>query len=294
MSGGTEVDNPADAPRVFDVDGTRVMLDADVARAFGTETKRINEAVTRNPEKFQDAHTFKLTRAQAAALRSQAATSQTKGRGGSRYAPRVFTLHGIARLATILNTPEALRATDLIINTFLQVQEQIARGRKTVAIANPDEFAASRDDRQERTKLRRRMHRALNGLLDSLDALEKKVDAKTKAKALGGTAFDAVVERLRTQGLKNVKLEADTALVLAQAQKVRAEARKAEAEAEGVDLDNLDRKIALVRQVIEVSRDLEPVAFVEALEVFDDAEPLKLEAPTPPKSSRAPRKLTED
>lgn len=59
---------------IFEIRGNRVMLDARVAEAFGTETKRINEAVARNPDKFDEAHTFQLSPAEYDALRSQTAT----------------------------------------------------------------------------------------------------------------------------------------------------------------------------------------------------------------------------
>ncbi len=278
---------PSDAPDVgvagaiFQIDGHRVMLDADVARAFGTETRRVNEAVSRNPEKFSHAHAFRLSKQQAASLRSQLATTKPSGRGGSQYAPRVFTVQGVARLATILNTPEALRATDLIIETFIDVHRQLADGRKRLAIPNADAFEATPEDRQATGKLRKRMMKALGGLLDSLVDVAGTPDPNEAAKTIGGNAFANVVERLRTQGLENNKLEADTALVLAQAEEVLAKARKADAEAKSVDLDNLDRKIGMVRKLIDLARDLEPAAFIDTLETFK-AEPLaRISGPKP-------------
>ena len=65
-------------PEIFEIRAQRVMLDARVAEAFGTETKRVNEAVARNPDKFGPAHTFQLTPAEHEALRSQTAP-QTPG-----------------------------------------------------------------------------------------------------------------------------------------------------------------------------------------------------------------------
>ena len=125
------------APDVYEIRGERVVLDAHVAQAFGTETKRVNEAVARNADKFTEAHTFQLSPAEHEALRSQAATSNT-GRGGVRYQPHVFTMKGVARLATVLNTSEALRATDLIIDTFLVVYTRSpAAGRASPSRAGP-------------------------------------------------------------------------------------------------------------------------------------------------------------
>ena len=68
-------DHDITADDVLIVHGARVMLDITVAAAFGTETKRINEAVTRNSEKFPDDHCFHLTKDEIKNLKSQFATS---------------------------------------------------------------------------------------------------------------------------------------------------------------------------------------------------------------------------
>jgi hypothetical protein len=70
-------------------------------------------------------HRFVLTAEEFAGLRSQIATSSQKW-GGRRHPPRVFTERGTARVPSFLNTPEAHRVTDPIIDTFLTVQKQVA------------------------------------------------------------------------------------------------------------------------------------------------------------------------
>ncbi|MBS0242036.1 MAG: ORF6N domain-containing protein [Proteobacteria bacterium] len=265
-----------DGADVILVRGERVMLDARVAEAFGTETKRVNEAVSRNEAKFGPEHCFQLTEAEFTALRSQIATSST-GRGGTRYLPRVFTVKGVARLATVLDTPKALKATDLIIDTFLQVYEQLKRGRRTVAVPEPGRFRASREHADEIGKLRSKLANSLSRLLDTIVDAEGQ-SARQVAHSLGSNALANIQERLRTKGLENTKLEADTSLVLAQAEKALAEARKARAEAEGIDIANLERRISAVRKVSETLRDLEPDDVVGLIDTFD-TEPLRLPAP---------------
>ena len=66
------------------------MLDEDLARLYGVETRRLTEQVKRNIERFPSDFMFQLTKDEAAALRSQSAISNP-GRGGRRYAPYVFT-----------------------------------------------------------------------------------------------------------------------------------------------------------------------------------------------------------
>lgn len=262
---------------VLVIRGERVMLDARVAEAFGTETKRVNEAVSRNPHKFDERHTFQLDEAETAALRSQTATANT-GRGGSRHMPHVFTVKGVARLATVIDTPAALRATDLIIDTFVMVSEQLRRGRRTVAVAQPERYRPTPESREQAQKLRAKLANALSRLLDTVVDVESQHSARQVTASVSAKTLQNVQERLRAKGLENAKLEADTTLVLAQAEKMLAEARKARAEAEGVDIANFERRIAAVKKVAELVREVEPPELVELIEGFD-AEPLRLSAP---------------
>lgn len=263
---------------VLVVRGERVMLDARVAAAFGTETKRVNEAVARNRDKFDERHVFQLTEAETAALRSQATTSNP-GRGGARYLPHVFTVKGVARLATVLDTPAALRATDLIIDAFLMVQEQLRKGRRTVSVSDPERYRPTAEQREQSAKLRSKLTSALNRLLDAVVDVESQHSARQVSASIGSKTLQNIQERLRAKGLENAKLEADTALVLAQAEKMLAEARKARAEAEGVDIANFEKRIAAVKKVAELIREVEPPEVIGLIEDFEAAEPLQLPGP---------------
>jgi len=72
--------------------GQKVMLDADLAELYGTETRRLNEQVKRNIKRFPKDFCFQLTQEEYSILRSQFATSRRHG--GRRYMPYVFTEHG--------------------------------------------------------------------------------------------------------------------------------------------------------------------------------------------------------
>ena len=259
------------APDVYEIRGERVMLDAHVAQAFGTETKRVNEAVARNADKFTEAHTFQLSPAEIEALRSQTATSNT-GRGGARYQPHVFTMKGVARLATVLNTSEALRATDLIIDTFLVVYDQVSGGRSRIAIPEPDQYRSSPESRRAIQKFKSRLANALTALLDTIVDVQSKRTARELGQSLGADAVQNIQDRLRTRGLQNTKLEADTTLVLAQAEQTLAATRKTHAEADSIDIQNLERRIDVVKKLIDMSKHLEPAEFVELMDNFE-AEP---------------------
>ena len=88
--------------------GQRVILDADLARFYGVTTKALNQAVKRNAERFPDDFAFPLSRQEVTNLKSQSVTSSL-GHGGRRKVPWVFTEHGVAMLASVLRSPQAVR-----------------------------------------------------------------------------------------------------------------------------------------------------------------------------------------
>ena len=163
--------------------------------------------------------------------------------------PRVFTIKSVARLATVLTTTAALRATDLIIDTFLMVHQQLADGRGMVAIAEPSRYRPTEEQREQASKLRVKFAAALSKLLDSIVDVEGERTGRQVAESAVSGSLRNVQERLRSKGLENAKLEADAELVLAQAEKMLAEARKANAEADGLDIANVERRILAVKKV---------------------------------------------
>ena len=97
-----------------------VIADADVANLYGVETKRVNEAVRNNPDKFPEDYMFVLSSEESAVLRSK--FSSTKLSSKSRALPKDFTEKGLYMLATILKSRSALNVTFAIIETFTQVR----------------------------------------------------------------------------------------------------------------------------------------------------------------------------
>ncbi len=117
------------------------MLDRDLAEFYGVPTKRLNEQVKRNPERFPPAFMFRLSDAEWQSLRSQIAASNDSGagggnlsrsqnatskRGGTRYLPFVFSEHGIIMLASVLNSPTAVAASVRITNAFVAMRKALA------------------------------------------------------------------------------------------------------------------------------------------------------------------------
>ena len=97
-----------------------VIIDADVAALYGVETKRVNEAVRNNPDKFPEDYMFVLTADELKNLRSK--NSSTKVSAKSRSLPKAFTEKGLYMLATILKSQRATAVTFAIIETFAKVR----------------------------------------------------------------------------------------------------------------------------------------------------------------------------
>jgi hypothetical protein len=112
---------PAIEKRIFVVRGRQVMLDEDLADLYGVETKRLIEQVKRNLERFPEDFMFRLDKSEAAALRSQIATSNA-GRGGRRYAPYVFTEQGVAMLSGVLRSKRAITVNIQIMRAFVELR----------------------------------------------------------------------------------------------------------------------------------------------------------------------------
>jgi hypothetical protein len=120
---------------IYEIRGFRVMLDSDLARLYQVETKRLNEAVRRNSERFPADFMFQLTADDLITLRSQIATSNgmvltsqivtsndTADRGGRRYLPYVFTEQGVAMLSGVLKSDRAVHVNIQIMRAFVKMR----------------------------------------------------------------------------------------------------------------------------------------------------------------------------
>jgi len=94
------------ATRIHWIRGEKVMLDSDLAKLYGVKTKELNLKVKRNEDRFPEDFMFQLHEGEWEALRFQNETS--KGRGGRRYPPYVFTEHGVLMLSSVLNSDRAI------------------------------------------------------------------------------------------------------------------------------------------------------------------------------------------
>ena len=109
---------------IYTIRGKQVMLDSDVAMLYNYKTKRINEIVKRNQERFPEDFCFQLTDTEVENLRSQFATSSLDrvNYGGRRYLPYVYTEQGIAMISGILRSEVAVKVSINIINAFVNMR----------------------------------------------------------------------------------------------------------------------------------------------------------------------------
>lgn len=161
--------------KIHTIKNHQVMLDRDLAELYGVETKRINEAVRNNQDKFMDDFYFELTNDEFEDLRSKFSTANFSK---TRANPKVFTEQGIYMLATILKSKVASQVTVYIIKTFADMRKLISQ--------NIPMF-----ERFERIEQRLTIH---DENFDKLfDALEDKTLKPKQGIFYDGEVFDAYV-----------------------------------------------------------------------------------------------------
>lgn len=116
--------------------GQKVIIDTDLAALYGVTTKRFNEQVRRNLERFPADFMFQLTEVEWESLRSQFATLKP-GRGQHRkYLPYAFTEHGAIMAATILNSPRATEVSVYVVRAFVALREMLTGNKELAAKLN--------------------------------------------------------------------------------------------------------------------------------------------------------------
>jgi len=123
----------------------KVLLDSDLAALYGVETRRLNEQVRRNPERFPADFIFEVTSDEFANLKSHFATSSW---GGRRKLPLAFTEHGAIMAATVLNSQRAAEVSVYVVRAFVQLREVLSSHRdlaqKLEELENKMEFMSVR------------------------------------------------------------------------------------------------------------------------------------------------------
>lgn len=117
---------------IYEIRGKQVMLASDVAKLYKIETRRINEVVKRNINRFPEDFCFQLTSEECLNLRSQIAISSYEINktihGGVRYLPYVFTEHGVIMLSGLLKSDIASHVNIIVVKAFVEMKRYISNG----------------------------------------------------------------------------------------------------------------------------------------------------------------------
>lgn len=114
---------------IYEIRGQRVMLDADLSKVYGVQTRILIRAVKRNIQRFPEGFVFSLSNQEVMSLRSQFGIAN-KGRGGRRTPPYAFTEHGAVMASTILNSPAAIDMSIHVIRAFLKARQFIEQHKE--------------------------------------------------------------------------------------------------------------------------------------------------------------------
>ena len=168
--------------RIFTIRNSQVMLDRDLAEIYGVETRRLNEQVRRNIERFPENFMFQLTKEEMENWKSQFAISN-KVKMGVRKPPLAFTEQGVSMLSSVLNSKVAIEVSIRIINAFIDMRKFISHN------ANIFDRLSNVEQKQIETDIKLLN---TNSKIDSvLNAIEDKSITPKQGIFYNGQIFDA-------------------------------------------------------------------------------------------------------
>ena len=130
---------PADVmaeDKIFTIRGVQVIIDRDLAGLYGIDTKRLNEQVRRNGNRFLPEFMFQLSKEEWTSLRSHFATINGRGRH-PKYLPYAFTEHGVIMAAAILKSEIADKASVMIVNLYSKLEEKSLAPKQGIFFSSP-------------------------------------------------------------------------------------------------------------------------------------------------------------
>lgn len=163
--------------RIYLVRGQRVMLDRDLAEIYGVSTKRLNEQVRRNRQRFPEGFMIRLTFAEAQELLASRSHFATLKKGQNiKYRPHVFTEHGVVMLASVLNSPTAVAGSLHVVRAFVRLRQMVATHSELRAKLQELERRVEKHDEGIRS-----LFDAIAGLLDPPQKPRQSIGFKPKS-----------------------------------------------------------------------------------------------------------------
>lgn len=178
---------------IYEIRGVQVMLDSDLALLYETETKRINEAVRRNKEKFPEKYSWILTDEESKFFLVAKCDQKIETRGGRYKNPRVFTEQSVAMLASILKTSKAIKITLAVMDAFVNMRHFLMENKniyqslnninnklmyhenKMLEYDDKFDYIFSKFDKKEQLLLKEHTYDAYVSVLDILNNAEKEI-----------------------------------------------------------------------------------------------------------------------
>lgn len=121
--------------KIYLIRNKKVMLDRDLAKLYGVETKVLKQQVRRNINRFPEDFMFELSKEELQIWRSQFVTSNSD-KIGLRYPPFAFTEHGVIMLASVLNSEKAILMNVRIIRVFIKMREMLLTHNELIIKTN--------------------------------------------------------------------------------------------------------------------------------------------------------------
>ncbi len=158
--------------KIYYIRNQKVMLDSDLAKLYEVDTKRLNESVKRNIDRFPENFMFQLTDEEHEVLRSQIATSK-EGKGGRRYNPYAFTEYGIVMLSSVLNSKRAVAVNIQVVDTFVRLRKALAIHEELAS--KIETLEARYDEHDEQIQL---VFQAIKQLIEAPEKPQKQIGFK--------------------------------------------------------------------------------------------------------------------
>ena len=259
------------SPQLYNFRDEPVMLDSDLAALFKVETRRLNEQVRRNSDKFGDDFAFELDAEEYAILISQNATSKS-GRGGRRKPPIMFTEHGVVMAATVLKSDQAIAATRYIIRVFVEARRNqiaIAGGKNTRPVIDGSVLttqggAALRGSLQQGETL---IDRALATIVNPREG----TTLREEGEEIIAEGVGFVKEWLKKPGAGNDKIAAEIAKLIAEHDAIRGDTPGTSAEARMKLLAATARELRFVLAAERARETGDVGEFMQVLKELGDA-----------------------
>ena len=261
-SKGSSDDDGSPVP-VHTIRGERVILDADLAGLYETETRVFNQAFKRQRERGRFPHewAFELTEAEVEDLKSQGVIPSGTW-GGRRTLPWAFTEHGVVLAATMLQSDRAAAVMRLVVDVFVRARRRQLDAGGALLPAKPDPEAVTGGPIADR--LQGTLKRVLDHKIDDTKTLREEAQSVLK------DSLGHVKAKLKRAEIESQEIAARTEKLLAETEAAKASAAKTKAETDAIRLKTLTIKLRLMLQAEQGLAQDELQRFLKLLEEFGE------------------------